>query len=294
MKRMGLVLLLLAVAALPAFASDTDVVRIGIVADVHAHDTDSPAELKVMTNYAERLGVFVNELNVSAADAAIQLGDLVNGTFVMGADLGDNTRVPQLLDAALAALAGLECPLHHVLGNHDMYDLSKSDVLAAFGLETGYYGFDLGGFHIVVLDAEFNPDGTDYDHVFMRTKGFIPAWELDWLRADLAATDLPTVVCIHQPLDSEFEALAGGPPVANRVEVVELLAESEVVVAVLQGHDHENRYIQMDGIHYITFAAMVDHTEPTPATFALMTLDAAARTITIEGYGVQESYNFLF
>jgi len=291
MKKLFPALLLLSLFSLFSVGADSDVVRIGIVTDVHVHDTNSPAESKVMVNFAERLGAFVDALNSWPADAAIQLGDLVNGAWVMGASIGDTSRIGGMLDAALTAFADLECPLYHVLGNHDMYDLSKPEVLSALGLEIGFYSFDLGGYHFVILDAEFNPDETDYDHVFMRTKGMIPAVELDWLVADLAATELPTIVCVHQPLDAEFEAIAGGPPIVNHVDVQQLLSSSGVVIAVLQGHDHENRYTEIDGIHYVTFDAMVDHTEPTPPTYALMTLDPTARTITIEGAGGQESYN---
>lgn len=283
-------LLVSALFALSSFGAEPALLKIGVIADVHVHDTDSPVEGKVMSNYAERITTFVNEMNGWPADAVIQLGDLVNGAFVMGGALGDPTRISGFLDEAIALLSGLESPLYHVLGNHDMYDLSKPEVLVALGLEIGYYSFDLGGFHFAVLDAEYNPDGTDYDHVFMRVKGFIPPLQLDWLVADLAATNLPTIICVHQPLDADFEALAGGPSIANNKDVQHVLSESGVVIAVLQGHDHENRYTEIDGIHFITFAAMVDHTEPGPPTYAQMMLDPEARMITIEGFGLQENW----
>jgi len=281
---------LLTGVALWASVAGAAPLRIGVITDVHVHDTDSPVEGKVMTNYAERLTAFVDAMNAWPADATIQLGDLVNGAFVMGGNLGDPTRIGTLLDGAVALLSELESPLYHVLGNHDLYDLSKPDVLAAMGLECSFYSFDLGGYHFAVLDAQHNPDGTDYDHVFMRTKGFIPPVQLEWLVADLAATTLPTVVCVHQPIDSDFDALAGGPPIVNNKQVQQTLGQSGVVIAVLQGHDHENRYVEIDGIHYLTFAAMVDNTEPAPPTYARMTLDPETRTIRIEGFGLQESW----
>ena len=269
--------------------------RIGIVADVHAHDTDSPGESKVMTNYAERLTAFVDAMNAWPADMVIELGDLVNGAFVLAASYGDPTRIPQILDAAVALLSGFDGPVHYVLGNHDLYDLSKDEFLAAVGGDARYYSFDAGGFHFVILDAEYNDPGEDdYDHVFMRVKGRIPTHELEWLRDDLARTDMPTIVCVHQPIDSEFDEYAGGPPVANNHQVHQLLSESGVVVAVFQGHDHENRHAEIDGIHYVTFAAMVDHTEPTPPTWAQVILDLESRSITIEGFGLQSDWELRF
>jgi len=280
--------------ALTGMNTDAEPVRIGIVTDVHAHDTNSPVEDKVMTNSAERLTAFVHAMNGWPADAVIELGDLVNGAFVMGAPPGDPTRISQILAETVALLSRLDCPLHYVLGNHDMYDLSKAEFLAGIDREDKYYSFDLGAFHFVVLDAEYDPPGEDYDHVFMRVKGMIPPAELEWLRGDLSRTDSPTIVCIHQPLDSEFDPLAGGPPVANNHEVQQVLGESGVVIAVFQGHDHENRYAQIDGIHYVTFAAMVDHTEHVPPTWAQVTLDATARTITIEGFGLQSNWELAY
>ena len=286
---------LVLVALVCATALGSEPVRIGIITDVHAHDTESPVEHKVMSNYAERLDVFVDAMNAWPADAVIELGDLVNGAFVLGAEHGDPARIPQILDQAVAALAPLEPPLYYVLGNHDLYDLSKAQFLEGVGRERTYGSFDLGGFHVVLLDAEYNdPDGSDYDHVFMRVKCRIPQEEIDWLREDLAATQRPTIVCLHQPLDSTFDPNAGGPPVVNHEQVQAILHGSGVVIAVFQGHDHDNHHQEIDGIHYLTFAAMVDHTDPTAPTWGQVTLDAEARTISVEGFGEQSDWKLGF
>mgnify|MGYP001063138947 CR=1 FL=1 len=278
-----------------AAGSAADFLRIGVVTDVHVHDADSPVEKKVMTNYAERMTAFVDAMNAWPADIVIELGDLVNGAFVMGGAPGDMTRIAGLLDEAVTLLSPFYGPIHYVVGNHDLYNLSKDQFLSAVGKDETYYSFDLGGFHFVILDAEYNhPGEEDYDHVFMRVKCRIPRHEIEWLHSDLAGTTLPTIVCIHQPLDSSFDATAGGPPVVNNQEVRQVLSDSGVVIAVFQGHDHDNRYQQIDGIHYVTFAAMVDHTDPTSPTWAQVTLDPSAQTLIIEGTGVQADYALSF
>ncbi|MBE0636048.1 metallophosphoesterase [Candidatus Bipolaricaulota bacterium] len=270
-------------------------VRIALFTDAHVHDINSPVESKVMTNYAERLGAFAAAANAWPADVAIELGDFVNGAFVMGPGYGDPTRIPGILELGIASIAGLNTPMHYVLGNHDLYDLSKSDFLTAVGQDEAYYSFDLGGVHFVILDAEYNdPDESDFDHVFMRVKCRIPVDEMAWLADDLAQTDLPTIVCIHQPLDAQFDANAGGPPVVNNAEVRQVLTDSGQVIAVFQGHDHGNVYTEIDGIHYVTLAAMVDHTVPGPATWSQVSLDVETRMMSIEGFGLQESYELGF
>jgi 3',5'-cyclic AMP phosphodiesterase CpdA len=288
--------LCVSVASLALFADDasTSLVRLGVVTDVHAHDTNSPGEDKVMANYAERLTAFVDAMNGAGVDAIAQLGDLVNGAIVYGAEIGDVGRIGGILAQAGQLLDRFDGPLYHVPGNHDFYNLSLDEYLDTLNLDKAEYSFDLGAFHFVVLDAEHNPDGTHYDNVYMRVKGAIPPEDLDWLRGDLAATNLPTIVLIHQPLDADYEDLAGGPPVDNHLEVRDVLSASGKVVAVFQGHDHENRYQEIDGIHYVTFAAMVDHLEPSPPTWAVVTLDSEARTIVIEGEGLQASYSLSY
>ncbi len=283
-------LLVLLVAVAPFAASDSPgVVRIGIVADVHVHDTNSPNEHKVMTNYEPRLAAFVAAMTEWPADAVVSLGDLVNGVFVMGADLGDPARIPALLDHAVTLLRGFPGPIHYVLGNHDVYNLSKSQFLVGTGSPATYHSFDLGAYHLVILDVQFNKAGRDYEHVSWMVQGTIPIAELEWLRADLAATEKPTLVLVHQPLDVDFELLAGGPPISNAAEVRTALAASGRVIAVFQGHTHDCSHTVIDGIHYVTFAAMVDHDVPTPPSWAAVTLDPAARTIRVDGVGLQES-----
>lgn len=274
--------------ALCAIAQDADPLRVGLFTDLHANEGNSPGEGKVMVNFAERLTAFAEDMNAWGADLVIQLGDFVNGQYAQMEAYVPMERFPFILEDALAALGAYGGPTHHVIGNHDVYSLSKPEILEKTGAEATYYSFDAGGFHFVILDAQFAKDGTDLAYSFWVIYGTVPASQVDWLRDDLAATELPTIVCIHQPLDIESSTLTGeNPIVTNNAEVKSVLAESGAVIAVLQGHEHENRHSVIDGIHYVTFQAMVDHTEPTVPAWARITFDGAARTISIAGHGDQ-------
>ncbi len=263
--------------------------QIGIFTDLHAHDTDSPNEEKVMVDYAERLEACVEAMNAWPADLVIQLGDLVNGKFVMGAELGDAARILGILEETESIYAQVNAPRYYVLGNHDVYDLSKEEFLDRVGASSLYLSFDVGGYHIVILDAQFNKKGEDLGHIGWSVQGNIPQDELDWLRDDLAATSKPTIVCVHQPLDIDFDFLSGGPEIFNNEAVKTVLEESGVVIVVFQGHDHENNYTLINEIHYLTFAALVNEEERAPS-WAYVTLDPVARTITITGEGEQADW----
>jgi len=73
-----------------------------------------------------------------------------------------------------------------------------------------------------------------------------------------------------------------------------ILSRSGGVVAVFQGQEHENAYSEIDGIHYVTFEGLLDHTEGTPPSWAMVTLDPASRTINIRGEGNQADLDLAY
>lgn len=107
--------------------------RVGISTDLHANVADSPGEHKVMTDYPARLSAFVAAMIAWPADLLIDLGDFVNGAFVIGGGPVDPARIPAVLADAESIYAGFPGPRYHVLGNHDVYDLSKDEFLAGTG-----------------------------------------------------------------------------------------------------------------------------------------------------------------
>ncbi len=274
-------------ALLPAVGDEPGAVRFGLIADVHAHDTDSPLEGKWMTHTEERLAAFTDAMNAWEADFVIELGDFVNGWVVLGTDPGDPARIPDVLAWADGLYAKFDGPRYHVIGNHDVYNLDKEQYRTILGIDRTFYSFDVGAFHFVVLDVQFAEDGSDLAHTYTGVAGFVPGPELDWLRADLADSDRPTIVYVHQMLDEYIEEW-GRPLVANQAEIQAILASDGDVIAVFQGHDHNNVYHLIDGIHYVTFEALVDQGEP--PSWASITLDPSARTITIVGERDQASY----
>lgn len=294
MKRSLAVFILLLAVACGAFGTGDEVVRFGLITDMHAHDLDSPFEGKWMSHTEERLSAFTTAMNEWAPDFVIELGDFINGWVVLGTEPGDPARIPDILAWADGLYDQFNGPAYHIIGNHDLYNLDKSKYREILGMEATSYSFDVGSYHFVVLDVQFAADGTDLQNTYMGIAGFVPVLEFEWLRADLASTDQPTIICIHQPLDesaSEAEAW-GRPTVLNQDTLRELFAEDGDVIAVLQGHEHANEHQIIDGIHYITFEAMVD--QGTAATWAQITLDPVSQSLVIHGFGVQASYELSY
>ena len=265
-------------------------IRFGLFTDLHAHDLDSPLEGKWMSNTEERLRAFVDAMNVWKPDFVIELGDYVNGWLVPGISPGDPARIPDILAWTEALYAQFDGPRYHVLGNHDVYNLSKQEYLDRVCVSETYYSFDVGAIHFVVLDVQFAEDGPDLSHTYTGVAGQVPSKEIAWLEHDLASTDAMTIVFVHQMLDAYVEEW-GRPLIGNQPDVQTILELDGDVVAVFQGHGHDNVHHVVDGIHYVTFEALVD--QDTPPSWASVTVDPSTRTITIAGAGSQADYSLI-
>lgn len=211
-------------------------VRFGVITDVH-HGLAKRTE--------QRLEEFLVECEKRELDFIIQMGDF-------------NHPVPEA-EGFLKLWHSHKGKRYGVLGNHDMDMGSKAQALENWRLKSRFYSFDSGFLHFVVLDANFfrpklagGGDGefVPYEKGNWYRSGITASWidpeQIDWLRADLAATKKPTVIFVHQPLDDIWE----GGSVPNRAEVRRVFEESGKVVAVLQGHDHQDASEMRNGILY--------------------------------------------
>ena len=294
MKQRFVLYVLIVVCSCVAVGADDAILRFGLITDTHAHDIDSPLEGKWMSHTQERLTAFTTAMTAWAPDFIIELGDFINGWVVLGAEPGDPARIPDILRWASGLYDQFDGPRYHVIGNHDLYNLDKSQYREILDLESTSYSFDIGSYHFVVLDVQFAADGTPLQNTFTGIAGFVPEAKFEWLRADLAATDQPTIICVHQPLDESADEIEawGRPTVFNQDALRGLFAEDGDVIAVLQGHEHINQHQIISDIHYITFEAMVD--QGTQASWAQVALDPRSRSIVIEGFGEQASYELTY
>jgi hypothetical protein len=261
-------------------AQPTRIVRFGLITDTHICDKadQSPAislnaTPRYFTGGLPKIEAFALAMNKSGAAFVAELGDFTDNP-ADGSLAYDRRKAAVLgyLDAAEARLALFKGPRYHVFGNHDTDQLSKEDVKAKApdsgqSLPAGqyYFSFNQGGVHFVVLDAGYKADGSAYSGVpgsagsgYAWSDANVPAAELAWLKADLAAARLPTIVLCHQLLNPEEQVDAAFDPahaVKNAAELRSILEKSGLVVAVFAGHYHDGGYQAMNGIHYVTLQA---------------------------------------
>lgn len=280
-------------------------IRIGLTGDPHYTSTGysgyPTTTLTWLDNFFTRMGTF--DPHVTG-----MLGDMVSA--------GSNGALTTDETAIRNKFAGSPGARFVMGGNHDFDYMTLAQWMAVW--EAGYpyfkpgkaYGsFDSGGFHFIILDANYNnttpfehisttsypsvfyvPDGTDGSHN-----------QLGWLRNDLAMTDKPTFVFCHQAL-SEMgtgwwilsDDLAR---VGNRAAVRTILEDSGKVIGVFGGHIHNNRWQVINGIPYIHLTVFnkdsgtgIMGTREFPATgteksaWAEVTANKGKGTLTIEFY----------
>ena len=264
-------------------------IRFGIITDMHYAERPP----NIHRYYRQSLGKTaecVQLMNEQKVDFLVEIGDLK--------DEGTNPNETQtlgFLDRIEAELQRFKGPLYHVLGNHDADSISKQQFLAhirnhGFSEARNYYAFDQGAFHFVVLDANYTAKGIAYDHGNFDWKdAYIPQEQLTWLTEDLKNNKKPTIVFVHQQLDSSaFEDAHKVYCPANADEVRSILEKSGKVLVVFQGHYHPGSFHKINGIYYYTLRGVIEGDGPQNNSYAIVEV-GSDRVIRIKGYRKAES-----
>ncbi|RPI43030.1 MAG: metallophosphoesterase-domain-containing protein [Betaproteobacteria bacterium] len=221
-------------------------VRFAVVTDIH-HGADYGTKLG--SSALPLLGRFRDWCAKESPELVLELGDRINNVSVE-----TDTR---LTAEVAAAFRDFPREVVHLLGNHDCHALTVEQAEAAFRKSFRSHSSDHGGFHFVFWNANVEKHPS---------LGFAatPA-DIDWLARDLAATDLPTVICSHMPLDGgsmagnlyfEKGLSAGLGGYANSESVRTAIEASGKVVLCIAGHTHWNALAIIDGIPYVTVPAL--------------------------------------
>jgi len=187
----------------------------------------------------------------------VQLGDLVDG------GLDNLNRILPLWEKAPG-------PRYSVLGNHD-HVAARAVLAAKLKMPGAWYDFSLPGWHFVVLDGMEVSAGRGGDERLAALKrdgasnaqswnGALGDRQREWLRRTLAGARRQrqrAIVFCHFPT----LAAACRPEhlLWDHAETVALLESQPAVAAWMNGHDHRGGYASRNGIHYVTFAGMVEH-----------------------------------
>ena len=267
-------------ASIRLFADESKLaVRLGLVTDLHYADK-APAGTRHYRETLAKLEEAAKQFQQDRPDHIVELGDFIDAADSVEVEKGYLKRI----NKDFSALPGKK---HYVLGNHCVYTLTKEEFLEGVGQKKSYYAFDAGGFHFVVLDACFCSDGQPYGRKnFEWTDPNIPADQVEWLAADLKAARGNTIVFIHQRLD-----VSNSYGVKNAAQVRKVLEDSGKVLAVFQGHSHENTLKDINGIHYCVHRAMIEGSGKENNGYSTVDVFVDG-TIRIAGFRKQQRYEW--
>ena len=254
-------------------------VRLGLVTDMHYADKP-PAGSRHYRESLTKLAAAAQQFQRDQPDHIIELGDFI--------DAADSVELEQKylrrIHKDFAALPGQK---HYVLGNHCVDTLTKEEFLDGVGQAKSYYSFDAGGCHFVMRGACLRSDGKPYGRKnFKWTDPNIPVEQVEWLQADLKAARGKAIVFVHQRLD-----VSNNHGVKNAAAVRQVLEESGKVLAVFQGHSHQNDLREINGIHYCVHRAMVEGSGVENNGFSIADIFADG-TIRVTGFRKQTTYNW--
>jgi len=251
--------------------------RVALVTDAHYADKE-PAIGRIYRDSLPKLTAAVAALSKLNPDVAVQLGDFIDST---GPEDADRLRE---INAVFAQLHARRC---YVMGNHCLERLSKREYLQIVGQSQANFSFDCKGVHLIVLDACFTAAGKSYAGHYEWTDSDIPLEQQEWHAADLGGTSLPTVVFVHQRLDSPDDARYR---VASDAVVRGILEASDRVKLVVQGHDHPGAFRMINGIAYLTLPSLVTSRDRSGGGYSLLRVWADGR-FTVQGFGEHRSFD---
>lgn len=220
--------------------------KLALVTDIH-NGRDSltkkgGAAVPLLHEFADFVGTY-------SPDLVVELGDRISDTNYED-DLATLSEVAARFDA-------LSVPHRHLLGNHDLVHLRHEDNARFLGHEMHSSSMDLNGWHLVFWQANVK--------LTLHEPFLLGEEDLAWLKADLAGTNLPSVVFTHVPLDGASMTgnyyFQGTPQVAtygNIAAAQAIVSAAGNVAACIAGHVHWNNVSRIDGIPYLSLQSLTE------------------------------------
>ena len=255
--------------------------RLAIVTDIHHGE---PKLTKCGDQALDLLDQFLEFCADYGPDMILELGDRINDQ--------DRETDRRLLAEVAAKFQGLNTPRAHLDGNHDSDFLLPEDNTEALGMGA-HASRDVNGYHLVFWNASTKIPRPE---PFRATEA-----DLAWLEADLAATDLPTLVFSHVPFSGAsmvgnywFQNNPQHATYPNAADIRPIIEASGRVMLCVAGHVHWNSLHQVGGVPHITIQSLTESfTTGGEAAAAWATLEIGGGEIRWQTFGLDPIQMFL-
>jgi len=191
----------------------------------------SAAQTKDQTGVLVGAGDIADCSDLSGAEATAKLLEKIPGTVMAVGDLAYPNGTKENFQCYDRTWGRVKSRTRPAAGNHEFHSSGATPYFDYFGTaagdpKNGYYSYDLGSWHIIVLNSECKDVGG--------CEAGSP--QEKWLRADLAAHPVAcTLSYWHKPLFSSGNAHGNDPTVKPLWQAL-YDANADVVIG---GHDHD-------------------------------------------------------
>lgn len=249
--------------------------KIAIITDIHHGPQSHTKEpgwdaLQVMRDCIWHAGE-------QGADLLLDLGDRISDTTREG-----DRQVASEVAATFATFNG---PRYHVLGNHDVANMSIADNEEILGQSMQSSVVDLGEARLILWQPGVKIEWpTGFPHA---------AANLDWLVETLNADTKPAVIATHVPLSGHLQVgnyyFERNPQFAtypDHVAVREAVEATGNAALWLSGHVHWNTVTNMRGLPHITVQSVSERFTTFPhgaAAFAMLEIADGKFSLEVHG-----------
>lgn len=249
--------------------------KIAVITDIHhgplSHTKDPD------WNGLPAIRAFAERAQAEGADLILDLGDHISDTTHQA----DRQAMAEVVDA----FAPFQGKRVHLLGNHDVANLSIEDNEEIFGQSMRSTVHDFGSVRLIA----WQPD------VFItRGIGFAEIGEqLDWLIDALEADERPAIIATHVPLSGHsqignyyFQRNPQYSTYPDHQRVRTAVEATGKAALWLAGHVHWNTVTNVGGVQHVTIQSLSERftTAPrTAAAYADVTIDGDQFTVDVMG-----------
>ena len=211
----------------------------GVIADCQCGSADCSS--------ANKLQTAVDYFNLTDIQFLAHLGDFIQSSY-------DNYSVVKPI------MDELNVPVKFALGNHefDVPDSLKSSLTTLLEMPDYYYDFVIQDWRFIVIETTETGSYAQAVHPNVTVCGVagITLTQLNWIEQKIIEAQQrkqKVVLFGHHPVDG----------FCNSDLFQQVLENYPNVVAYMNGHKHTGDYFQRNGIHYLTFKAMLVNTTST-------------------------------
>ncbi|TWT07875.1 metallophosphoesterase [Planococcus sp. CPCC 101016] len=216
-----------------------DLMKIAVIGDLH-YPTLKESYSFIKKDRQLFYEIFLENFFSIPADLYVSIGDLTN--FGTQDELAD----------VYSIIEKHGKPFKHVLGNHDVYGMTRKEVLAI----TGQQGFH----HVSTEFAELAFLDTAQEQNFANWGGTLDEVQQNWLSAVIKKTEnRPLLVFGHHPIyGTTKNSTKDKRCIHPDIPIWEILSKKQGVGLYINGHNHFNSIAARENWTFLQLAAVLD------------------------------------